>query len=84
MLHFIYALPLDWLFRFMGSDASVTRVNSSATIREHARAGKLSQTRIPSNLSIDGQEMISCFFTTLWLYDSLLQPAESLLVFRSD
>ncbi|KAM4068031.1 hypothetical protein HRG_009674 [Hirsutella rhossiliensis] len=84
LLHFIYALPPDWHFRFMGSQASVAHVNKSAAIREQVRAGKLDLTYIPSNLSTAGQEMISRFLTTLWLYETVLQPAEMLLVFQSD
>lgn len=84
LLHFIYALPPDWHFRFMGSRASVAHVNKSAAIREQVRLGKLDLGLSPSNLSTAGQEMISRFFTTLWLYEKVLQPAEVLLVFQSD
>ena len=35
-------------------------------------------------MSTAGQEMISRFLTTLWLYDTVLQPAEFLLVFQTD
>ncbi|QUC19018.1 uncharacterized protein UV8b_03259 [Ustilaginoidea virens] len=84
LLHFIYSLPADWTFRFMGSYKSVRHLAKSAAIREHVRAGKLDLTYTPFNMSTKGQEMISRFLTTLWLYDTVLQPAELLLVFQSD
>ncbi|KAH7227224.1 uncharacterized protein BKA55DRAFT_655495 [Fusarium redolens] len=84
MLQFMYAMPPDWRFRFMGSDESVAWVNQSAAIREQVKAGKLDLTYIPSNMSTAGQEMISRFLTTLWLYETVLQPAEFLLVFQTD
>ncbi|KAF5121161.1 hypothetical protein E5D57_013497 [Metarhizium anisopliae] len=80
----MYSLPPDWRLRFMGSEASVAAVNRSAAIREHVGAGKLDLTYIPSNMSTNGQEMISRFLTTLSLYETILQPAELLLVFQTD
>ncbi|KAH7464181.1 hypothetical protein FOMA001_g17808 [Fusarium oxysporum f. sp. matthiolae] len=84
MLHFMYTMPPDWRFRFMGSEESVAHVNRSAAMREHVKSGKVDLTYIPSNMSTAGQEMISRFLTTLWLYDTVLQPAEILLVFQTD
>ncbi|RGP81393.1 hypothetical protein FLONG3_537 [Fusarium longipes] len=84
LLKFIYQMPPDWKFRFMGSVESVARVNASAAMREQVKSGKLDLTFIPSNMSTAGQEMISRFLTTLWLYDTVLQPAEILLVFQTD
>ncbi|KXH45354.1 hypothetical protein CNYM01_08573 [Colletotrichum nymphaeae SA-01] len=84
MLHFISVVPPDWRFRFMGSVESVKSINSSVAIREQVAAGKLDLTYIPSNMSTAGQEMISRFLTNLWLYETVLQPAEWLLVFQTD
>jgi hypothetical protein len=84
MLHFMAVLPPDWKFRFMGSEESVAHVNKSAAVRRQARAGKLDLTYIPRNMSVNGQEEISRFLTTLWLYDTVLQPAEWLLVYQTD
>ena len=84
MLHFMAVLPPDWKFRFMGSDESVAHVNKSAAIRRQVSAGKLDLTYIPHNLSVNGQEEISRFLTTLWLYDTVLQPAEWLLIYQTD
>ncbi|OHE98735.1 hypothetical protein CORC01_06001 [Colletotrichum orchidophilum] len=84
MLHFISVVPPDWRFRFMGSVESVKAINASMAIREQVAAGKLDLTYIPSNMSTAGQEMISRFLTTLWLYETVLQPAEWLLVFQTD
>lgn len=84
MLKFMYQMPPDWRFRFMGSPESVAFVNQSAAMREHVKSGKVDLTYIPANMSTAGQEMISRFLTTLWLYDTVLQPAEILLVFQTD
>ncbi|KAI1189610.1 hypothetical protein F5B17DRAFT_438746 [Nemania serpens] len=84
LLHFIAVVPPDWRFRFMGSPESVAWLNRSRAVRSHVDAGKLDLTRIPTNMSTDGQEMISRFLTTLWLYETVLRPAEWLLVFQTD
>lgn len=84
MLHFMSVVPPDWRFRFMGSVESVEHINQSVAIREHVAMGKLDLTYIPSNMSTAGQEMISRFLTNLWLYETVLQPAEWLLVFQTD
>lgn len=84
MLHFISVVPPDWRFRFMGSVESVEFLNKSMAIREHVAAGKLDLTYIPANMSTGSQEEISRFLTTLWLYETVLQPAEWLLVFQAD
>lgn len=84
MLHFISVVPPDWSFRFIGSGDSVTAINKSAAIRQHVGTGKLDLTYIPPNMSTAGQEMISRFLTTLWLYETILHPAEWLLVFQTD
>ncbi|RFU34017.1 hypothetical protein B7463_g2273, partial [Scytalidium lignicola] len=84
LLHFMSVVPPDWRFRFMGSEESVALVNSSASIRQHVDIGKLDLTYIPSNMSTIGQEMISRFLTNLWIYETVLQPAEWLLIFQTD
>ena len=84
ILGFMSTLPPDWRFRFMGSDASVAYLNKSAAIRQQERAGKLDLTYIPKNMSTNGQEEISRFLTNLWLYETVLAPAEWLLIFQTD
>lgn len=84
MLHMISVVPPDWRFRFMGSNESVAAVNESMAIRHQVELGKLDLTYIPQNMSTAGQEMISRFLTTLWLYETVLQPAEWLLIFQTD
>ncbi|UKZ77356.1 hypothetical protein TrVFT333_005076 [Trichoderma virens FT-333] len=59
-------------------------INRSVAIRHQVAAGKLDLTYIPENMSTGGQEEISQFLTTLWLYEVVLQPAEWLLVFQTD
>lgn len=84
MLHFMSVVPPDWRFRFMGSIESVASINKSFAIQQQVQLGKLDLTYIPSNMSTAGQEMISQFLTSLYLYETLLQPAEWLLVFQTD
>ncbi|KAI0104123.1 hypothetical protein GGR51DRAFT_549591 [Nemania sp. FL0031] len=84
LLHFIAVVPPDWRFRFMGSPESVAWVNSSHAVRSQVDSGKLDLTYIPTNMSTNGQEMISRFLTTLWLYETVLRPAEWLLIFQTD
>ncbi|KAH0490591.1 hypothetical protein TgHK011_002053 [Trichoderma gracile] len=84
MLHFISVVPPDWHFRFMGSPQSVASINRSVAIRHHVASGKLQLTHIPDNMTTNGQEEISQFLTTLWLYEVVLRPAEWLLVFQTD
>ncbi|GAP89324.2 hypothetical protein SAMD00023353_3700610 [Rosellinia necatrix] len=84
LVHFMAVVPADWRFRFMGSRESVAWVNRSHAVRAHVAAGKLDLTYIPANMSAAGQEMISRFLTTRWLYESVLRPAEWLLVFQTD
>ncbi|KAH8683142.1 hypothetical protein BGZ60DRAFT_480249 [Tricladium varicosporioides] len=84
MLHFMSVVPPDWRFRFMGSLESVEFVNGSRAIRDAVDSGKLDLTYIPSNMTTGSQEEISRFLTNLWLYETVLQPAEWLLVFQTD
>ncbi|KAM3080965.1 hypothetical protein ACMFMG_004924 [Clarireedia jacksonii] len=84
LLHFMSVVPPDWRFRFMGSYESVAAVNNSRAIRQHVASGKLDLTYIPANMTTGSQEEISRFLTTLWLYETVLQPAEWLLVFQTD
>jgi hypothetical protein len=84
LLHFMSVVPPDWRFRFMGSSESVAAVNTSRAIRQHVASGKLDLTYIPANMTTGSQEEISRFLTTLWLYETVLQPAEWLLVFQTD
>ncbi|KAI0909879.1 hypothetical protein F4823DRAFT_638402 [Ustulina deusta] len=84
LLHFISVVPPDWRFRFMGSPESVSSLNGSHAVRSQVDSGKLDLTYIPTNMSTHGGEMISRFLTTLWVYETLLRPAEWLLVFQTD
>lgn len=84
MLHFMSVVPPEWRFRFMGSPESVAHLNKSRAVRDKVDMGKLDLTYIPSNMSTAGQEMISRFLTNLWVYETVLAPAEWLLVFQTD
>lgn len=68
----------------MGSEESLAYINSSKAIQYQVSIGKLDLTHIPKNMSVAGQEQISQFLTTLWVYETLLHPAENLLVFQTD
>ncbi|KAI4199104.1 MAG: hypothetical protein LQ346_002623, partial [Caloplaca aetnensis] len=84
MLHMISVIPPDWKAQFMGSDESLAYINSSKAIQYQVSIGKLDLTYIPKNMSVSGQEQISQFLTTLWIYDTVLHPAENLLLFQTD
>ncbi|PSR94627.1 hypothetical protein BD289DRAFT_427123 [Coniella lustricola] len=84
MLHFISVVPPDWRFRFMGSVESVEAINKSIAIRHQVEVGKLDLTYIPSNMSVSSQEEISRFLTNQWMYETVLSPAEWLLIFQTD
>ena len=84
IIHFMGVVPADWRFRFMGSPESVKSVQKSKAIRHQVDSGKLDLTYIPRNMTTGGQEQISTFLTNLWLYETVLQPAEWLLVFQTD
>lgn len=68
----------------MGSNSSISAITRSASARNHITSGKLRLANIPSNMSTSSHEMISRFFTTSWVYESLLVPAEWLLIFQTD
>ncbi|KAI1180298.1 hypothetical protein F4777DRAFT_309301 [Nemania sp. FL0916] len=84
ILHFIAVVPADWRFRFMGSLESLAFVNRSHAVRVQVGSGKLDLQLIPGNMSTGSQELISRFLTKRWLYETLLAPAEWLLVFQTD
>lgn len=84
LLHFISVVPPDWPFLFMGSHVSIATINTSFAIRQRVMEGKLTLAPVPANMSVQGQEMVSRFFTNLWLYEKVLHPAEWLLVFQTD
>ncbi|KAL8992802.1 MAG: hypothetical protein Q9169_006827 [Polycauliona sp. 2 TL-2023] len=84
ILQFMGVVPPDWRFRFMGSPESVQSVEASKAIQHQVEAGKLDLTLIPQNMTTGGQEQISNFLTNLWLYETVLHPAEWLLVFQTD
>ncbi|RSL62254.1 hypothetical protein CEP51_013499 [Fusarium floridanum] len=84
ILHFISVVPPDWPFLFMGSHDSIEAINASFAIRQRVMEGKLTLTPVPTNMSVQSQEMVSRFFTNSWLYEEVLHPAEWLLVFQTD
>ena len=68
----------------MGSVEAVSQLQGSRAIAHQVAIGKLDLTLIPANMTTNGQEDISQFLTTLWLYERVLRPAEWLLVFQTD
>ncbi|KAK6337708.1 hypothetical protein TWF696_001191 [Orbilia brochopaga] len=83
-LHMINVVPPDWVFRFYGSQESINHLNHSLPIQMWERLGKLTMELVPSNLTLHGQQELSRTFTNLWFYETLLAPAEYLLVFQTD
>ncbi|KAF3921213.1 hypothetical protein ABW21_db0204141 [Orbilia brochopaga] len=83
-LHMINVVPPDWVFRFYGSRESIDHLNHSLPIQMWERLGKLTMELVPSNLTLHGQQELSRTFTNLWFYETMLAPAEYLLVFQTD
>lgn len=84
LLHMINVVPVDWKFRFMGSEESIKFINSSLPVQMYEKTGKLDMVRIPPNVTYKGQQELSETFTNLWFYETVLAPAEHLLVFQTD
>ena len=84
ILHMTSVIPPEWRSHFMGSQEAVASVLESPAIQRQIKVGKLDVTYIPSNMTIRDQEETSRFFTTLSVYETLLQPAEHLLVYQTD
>lgn len=84
MLHMISVVPHDWKHMFMGTKESVAALNTSAAIRNFVKTGKLNLTFIPENMTINNGETTSQFLTTPYLYETLLHPAEHLLLWQTD
>ncbi|KAI9833947.1 MAG: hypothetical protein M1819_003456 [Sarea resinae] len=84
ILHMISVVPPDWRFRFMGSNVSIPHLNNSVAIRHQVEIGKLDLTYVPSNVSVDTIEHLNEFYTNLWVYETVLQPAEWILSYQTD
>ena len=84
MLQFMSVVPPDWTFRFMGTEESLAHIGKSKAIQHQVSIGKLQLSYIPENMTTNGGEEISRFFTSKYLYETLLAPAEHLLVFQTD
>jgi len=84
MLHMIGVVPPNWTFKFMGSEAAVRLINESRAIQHQVQIGKLELTYIPENMTTSGSEEISQFLTNLWVYETLMAPAEWVLIWQTD
>jgi hypothetical protein len=84
MLHMISVVPDDWRHKFMGTNESLAHMNSSASIRHYVDIGKLDLIPIPPNMTINDGETTSQFLTTLYLYETVIAPAEFLFLWQTD
>jgi len=84
MLHMIGVVPPDWTFKLMGSEVAVQFINESRAIQQQVQIGKLELTYIPENMTTSGSEEISQFLTNLWVYETLMAPAEWVLIWQTD
>lgn len=84
LLHMISVLPPRWTFRFIGSEASIALLHDSASVSHFLKNGKVKTTLMPPGSNIAGQEAVSAFMTTLWLWNATLGTAEHVLVFQTD
>jgi hypothetical protein len=83
-LQMMSVIPDDWRFVFMGSEDSVEFVKQSAAMRSKIESGKLEIQYIPSNVTLMTPVDNSEFFTSLWLYEVALHPAEWILSYQTD
>jgi hypothetical protein len=74
----IGVVPPDWTFKLMGSEVAVR------AIQQQVQIGKLELTYIPENMTTSGSEEISQFLTNLWVYETLMAPAEWVLIWQTD
>ncbi|KAI2612222.1 uncharacterized protein GGS25DRAFT_517918 [Hypoxylon fragiforme] len=98
LLHFIGVTPPTWRFHVLGSDASLSSLKKSASVRAHVASGKLSLGHVPAGVDVGTQEGVSRLLTERRAYEvggggrgggrgGLLPgptPAEHLLVFQPD
>jgi hypothetical protein len=86
-IHMTSLMPPEWTFKFMGSPGptgSIEHLRSSPAIRHLESISKLEILPLPSNYSLSNRETISQMFTDCHLYNTILAPAEHLLVFQPD
>ncbi|PFH61034.1 hypothetical protein XA68_18399 [Ophiocordyceps unilateralis] len=86
LLHLTTVMAPDWRFLFLGSERSVGKMNCSAAIRHRVGQGKIELRRLPSDVKVAGEEMISRLLTSSWLYHGhgIGSRAEWLLLFQTD
>ncbi|XMA19336.1 hypothetical protein WAI453_012127 [Rhynchosporium graminicola] len=82
--HMMTIVPPEWIFKFMGSPASIEFMRTSHPIARFEASGKLQFLDMPSNYSVADRENISRMFTDIHLYRDILAPAEHLLVWQPD
>lgn len=82
--HMSSIIPPEWTFLFLGSNISIPFLRTSPTIARLESTGRMRLDFIPSNYSLTSRETISQMFTDLHLYETILSPAEHLLVFQPD
>jgi hypothetical protein len=83
-LQMMSVMPDDWRFLFMGSNGSVEYMKQSAALKHKIKSGKLELTYIPPNVTLESKADLNTLFTSLWLYETLLYPAEWVLVYQAD
>lgn len=83
-IHMASIIPPEWNLLFMGSPESIQFMLARPAIKNLETSGRLRFMEIPPEYSVNSRENISRMFTDPRLYDTILAPAEHLLVFQPD
>ena len=86
ILHMISVVPPEWRFLYLGSNESITSVNASLAIQGHLNNAKLQMGTIPDGFKVENpaREGLDQMLTNKTFYETVIEPAEHLLIFETD
>lgn len=84
LLHMIAVVPFEWRFVFVGSNKSIAHVEKSLPIQHHKKSKKLVLREVPEGFDASHNEGMHRMLTHMRFYEEVVDPAEWLLLFRSD
>lgn len=84
LLHMIAVVPFEWRFVFVGSKESIARLEESLPIQYNKEIKKLVLREVPEGFDASHNEGMHRMLTHMRFYEEVVDPAEWLLLFRSD
>ena len=84
LLHMIAVVPFEWRFIYIGSKESIARINKSLPVQQYQESGKLVLREVPLGFDASDNEGMHRMLTHMRFYEEVVDPAEWLLLFRSD